>query len=65
MQMQNKNKHLHYLVCLGSGLRKANSDITSDALPEQMQMQLRRLAHGVEERSGSSSSGEGKPTRPR
>ena len=44
MQIQNKYKHLHYLVCLGSGLRKATADITQDALPEQIQEQLRRLA---------------------
>jgi hypothetical protein len=48
MQIQNKYKHLHYLVCLGSGLRKANADIVGDALPDEMQAQLERLAHQSE-----------------
>ena len=43
MQIQNKYKHLHFMLCLGSGLRKASSDITQDALPEQILDQLRRL----------------------
>lgn len=60
MQMQNKYKHLHYLVCLGSGLRKANSDITTDALPDEMQVQLRRLGHTADEKSGGTTSRGGK-----
>lgn len=44
MHIHNKHKHLHYLVCLGRGLRNANADITRDALPEKIQDQLDRLA---------------------
>jgi len=44
MQIQNKYKHLHYLVCLGSGMRKASNDIVGDELPGEMQARLMRLS---------------------
>lgn len=55
MQIQNKYNHLHYLICLGGGLRKANADITHDALPKQMQDQLKRLSRAVDATHGCNS----------
>lgn len=44
MKIQNSYKHLHYLLCLGAGLRRRSSDIVNDALPQEMRFLLDRLS---------------------
>lgn len=65
MQMQNKYKHLHYLLCLGAGLRRANSDILADDLPEDMKARLGQLLAAGEGQLGTAASEQTKPSQPR
>lgn len=43
MKIQNTYKHLHYLLCLGSGLRRTSSDIVNDNLPVKMRALLEQM----------------------
>ncbi len=45
MRIQNKHPELHYMLCLGAGLRRANGDILRDDLPDVMRSRLEQLAN--------------------
>ncbi len=54
MQIQNKHPKLHYMLCLGAGLRRQTADILRDGLTEEMRAKLELLL--ASQRQGQSES---------